>query len=1070
MTASCWHLYFLSALTIATIYAQEPIDLVEDNGLSNLNLPPCPATSYEISQYGPETPLSACILYDLNPLNDDALLVNPTINSTNATQPSSFTEVGLVQVTPSGCHNHRDGANTAVWKLNNDNEGRGVAIGYFGTTYIKFRLISIIGGNSNNIGNDAYSVVHEQMLDEVFQNVDNVHFILGSCSSASENDKSMALKHAKIVLSQVGSPGYYLDVANNPYVFGIHVNSDTYTLPALKALQFHLDEKGESTKNQPVRVVYRDRSEFFKSTCRSAIDTATVQGFDVTAIEFNPYGEETPGVLNSQNVEFLEGLADQLCSADEGPNTNNAAVIACVQERDADVMLARMRLNGCRPTLAWFTTATWGWAARNSDSIPFFLGGGQWHENFAYSDKYFENGTAVLEYGKEKFGYMGSYDHVVSYAMPMLIVELITSYFDVVDSPNITDALVNRYHEIRRSLMKIDNVDTIFGPVSFNEYQRNDGRGAAGMQWVQKGNATAFQLGCISPLDQADVPIVIPSPSSLPCPPGSHLDQKLVEGDPAILADKCTLCPAGTFALYENTNLQCQQCPEGSVSLEGAKYCVTTKDNLTSVGLQVLGMVFVVISWSSTIGYMVWLYLKRNNPVVKMSQPESLFLLCVGAFISTSTIIPLTLAEAAPGESTRGASAACRSIPFLYSLGWVLMYTSLTAKSWRLFKVASNAELVRRVKISVNEIYVTVAVVVLFDLIILIAWVVVAPLQYIRTNVSTTLNEATGVLTIETAGSCQGSPNDVSMWAFLAPIIIIHVASMIVTNVILFKVKGISDRYQEQKFVALASIYICELVLLGLPILIAVQEAGEARYFVIAGVIFLTDTGVLALIFLPKIKYAKVGLPEGMTVIESFRIKRPSRRDCSVAVSSVEEIRRRASKRASMTSNQKLAPLTSNRNLTSLASLTSIENASSFTRISSENASSFNMSFNGNDSFNRISSGNASSNRSFGGGNASFIGNGSASVLPTILSVHVSAESSGTGEENAEDVVESGNDVNDATSHKPSVQSLLHCYTLEEIKESGNDVNDAITLEEGKESESEKDDFHDDHKSKCTNV
>ena len=115
MTASCCQLlYFLSALTIATIYAQPIDDAIEDNGLSNLNLPPCPATSYEISQYGPETPLSACILYDLNPRSDDALFVNSTINSTNATDEPSFTEVGLVQVTPSGCHNHRDGANTAI--------------------------------------------------------------------------------------------------------------------------------------------------------------------------------------------------------------------------------------------------------------------------------------------------------------------------------------------------------------------------------------------------------------------------------------------------------------------------------------------------------------------------------------------------------------------------------------------------------------------------------------------------------------------------------------------------------------------------------------------------------------------------------------------------------------------------------------------------------------------------------------------------------------------------------------------------------------------------------------------
>mmetsp|Transcript_13530 Transcript_13530/g.22205 ORF Transcript_13530/g.22205 Transcript_13530/m.22205 type:complete len:954 (-) Transcript_13530:19-2880(-) len=903
-SSSCYHLIcLLLALAIASTYAQEqPIDdpIIEDNGLSNLNLSPCAATSYEISQYGADTPLSACILYDLNPPNDDN---------------GSFTEVGLVQVTPSICHNHRDGANTAVSKLNNDNNGKGVAIGFSGTTYIKFRLISIIGGNSNNIGNDAYSVVHEQILDGIFQNVDNVHFILGSCSSSAENDKPIALKHAKIVLSQVGPPGFYMDVANNPYVFGIHVNSDAYTLPALKALQFRLDAMGESTKNQPVRVVYRDRSEFFKSTCVSAIDAATVQGFDVTAIEFNPDGEETPGVPNSQNVEFLEGLADQLCSADEGSNTNNAAVIACVQNGDADVMLARMRLNGCRPMLAWFTTATWGWATDNTDTIPFFLGGGQWHENFVYSDKFFETGKAVLEYGQEQFGYMGSYDHVVSYAMPMLIVELLKSYFEVVESPNVTDVLVNRYEEIRRSLKKINNAHTIFGPVSFNEYQRNNGRGAAGTQWVQKSNATEFQLGCISPLDQADVSIVLPSPSALPCPPGSHLDQNLIERDPAILADKCTLCPAGTFAQYENTNLKCQQCIEGSTSTEGAKYCIASADNLNSFGLEVLGFILVALSWSSTIGYMVWLYLNRKDPVVKMSQPESLFLLCIGSIVSTSTIIPLTLAEAAPGESARGASAACRSIPFLYSLGWVLMYTSLTAKSWRLFKVAKNADQVRRVKISVNEIYVTVAVVLLFDLAILIAWVLVAPLQYIRTNVSTTLNEATGVMTIETAGACQGSPDDVSMWAFLGPIIVIHVGSMIVTNVFLFKVRGISDRYQEQKYVALASIYICELVLLGLPILIAVQEAGvrEARYIVIAGVIFLTDTGVLALIFVPKIKFAKKGLPEGVTVAESIRMKRSSasvisgsRRGSNV-VSTVEEIRRRAASRASHHRNSSIA-------------------------------------------------------------------------------------------------------------------------------------------------------------------
>lgn len=231
------------------------------------------------------------------------------------------------------------------------------------------------------------------------------------------------------------------------------------------------------------------------------------------------------------------------------------------------------------------------------------------------------------------------------------------------------------------------------------------------------------------------------------------------------------------------------------------------------------------------------------------------------------------------------------------------MYTSLTAKSWRLFKVARSAEQVRRVKVSVREIYLIVAVVLLIDLAILIAWVLVSPLQYIRSNVSTTLDEATGVLTIETTGICKSSTDNVSMWAFLGPIIAVHVGSMIITNLILFRVRGINNRYQEQKYVALASIYICELLLLGLPILIAVQESGDARYIVIAGVIFLTDTGVLALIFIPKIKYAKIGLPEGMSAAESVGIKRAAARrsnyKSNVAStgpisSSVEAIRKRA--------------------------------------------------------------------------------------------------------------------------------------------------------------------------------
>ena len=103
-----------------------------------------------------------------------------------------------------------------------------------------------------------------------------------------------------------------------------------------------------------------------------------------------------------------------------------------------------------------------------------------------YSDQFFNTGQDVLDYALEEFGYSGSYDHVVSYAMP-LIGKLLESFFRVEDIPDVEGTFRDRYEVLRRALVNI-NAQTIFGPVQFNEYQRNNGRGAAGTQWLPKSS------------------------------------------------------------------------------------------------------------------------------------------------------------------------------------------------------------------------------------------------------------------------------------------------------------------------------------------------------------------------------------------------------------------------------------------------------------------------------------------------------------------------------------------------------------------------------------------------------
>uniref|UniRef100_A0A7S4K6M6 G-protein coupled receptors family 3 profile domain-containing protein n=1 Tax=Odontella aurita TaxID=265563 RepID=A0A7S4K6M6_9STRA len=875
---SAVRLIVATATTVLLLVSAQMVSSQEENpsifnGNSNYDFPTldeCSESSLALSKYGPEDELTPCILQSIRDFD----------NNVDSTFNDNTSEITLVQVTPSICHNHRDGAVTSVRLLNQDNGGKGIAIGYNRHHYVKFRLISIVGGNPNNIGNDAYSAIHEIILNSTMGHVATAHFILGSCSWAAVADKSVALEHQTIVISQVGPPGFYLGVETNPYVFGIHVNSDTYPLPALSALTFDLAAKSIPTSSQQVRVLYRDRSEFFYSTCQSVIDAAYEKGFDVTETLYNPDDDEDGnGVVNSQDIPFLDKLADELCPAntknDDGSDQLPPAIFACVGNGEADAVLNRMRSKSCRPSLSWFTTATWDWAGDNPDVIPYFQGGGQWHKDFVYSDQFFNTGQEVIDYGLEKYGYVGNYDHVVSYSMPILISKLIESFFRVKDLPDVAGTFQDRYEQLRRAFVNI-NAQTIFGPVQFNEYQRNNGRGAAGMQWIPSSSISStseaaksdFVLGCVSPSDQANTAIIIPSPSGEACNPGSYISQTLIETESGLLEGKCAACPLDSYTEEENTSMQCTACPSGTgtVFLEGASSCVKFNENLVG-RLKIIGFVLVGVSWAMAFGFIAWVNIFRDDPVVKMSQPEFLLLICVGSLISSSSIIPWSLAEAGVEEDETSASRYCVAWPWLYSIGFVLMYSSLTAKSLRLHRIADASRNMQRKAVTAKQMYSIVILFLTIDIVILTAWTVVDPMTWSRKEMSTSIVD-TGVITVETSGRCQSN----NVWHFLGPIIAVHAFLMIITNALLWKVRNISDRYQEQKYVAIASVYICELLLLGIPVLFAVQDSASARYIIVTGVIFFTDTGVLALIFLPKIKFQRLGLPEGVTVAQSLRL------------------------------------------------------------------------------------------------------------------------------------------------------------------------------------------------------
>ena len=711
----------------------------------------------------------------------------------------------MVQVTPANnCQDARDGATTSVELLNALNDGNGMAIGFNQDYHVQFRLVSLIAGNAGQLGGDVYGQHHEAVLKAALTKL-NPQYIVGTCSFAAAYEKQAALDHQTMVLAQVGPPGFYNNNPPNPYLFGVHINSDEYPIPTVRALGFRaaamnqnfnnpqqqreppedlpvptgregqttlqgkegsfwlqdnsedgmtkdgydnmtLNSLGEPTNattstnsnveltKQAVRVIYRTKSEFFNSTCQSALQALREFGFtDLIEVAYDPDADDNEdGTANQFDEAWLRDRADEICPP-QGENRQqgwNPAIFACVLT-EHDILLPRWKENGCQPLSLWMTPATWGWAEANKGLVPFMQGGGQWHEAFTYSDRFFDSGRDVLAYNQEKFGYYGSYDTVVAYAIPMIYAEHIETFYRVVDDPDpITDFATEEGYELLRRAMVVLNTETIFGPVSYNDNQRNVGRGAAGTQWQPDGsNSNSFKNVLVSPFLQAEADAVIPAPCAVDCNQGQFVNETIIVTAEAILGSKCSLCPVDTFTPTPNQQTQCNVC-FGESSTDGATgeaSCFVQNDNLLTPGVLAFGYFAACVTWALSLFFIGWLFVNRKDPVVRISQIEFLLLICIGTLFSSSTIIALSF-QAGSEEDTTAASHACQAAPFLYTFGWVLQYGSLTAKSMRLHKIMNNPQMLR-IKVTVYETAAILAAILAVDMIVVTAWTIVQPLE-----------------------------------------------------------------------------------------------------------------------------------------------------------------------------------------------------------------------------------------------------------------------------------------------------------------------------------------------------
>jgi hypothetical protein len=149
------------------------------------------------------------------------------------------------------------------------------------------------------------------------------------------------------------------------------------------------------------------------------------------------------------------------------------------------------------------------------------------------------------------------------------------------------------------------------------------------------------------------------------------------------------------------------------------------------------------------------------------------------------------------------------------------------------------------------------------------------------------LDPKEGLLTIVSIGQCGLSEEEPTLWAFFGPLLCFHLCLVATCNLLLLKVRKLSSRYQEFKYVAIAMVLMMEVMLIGIPVLFAAKHSPAMVHVILIVAVVFHDISVLSCIFIPKVYYKDKNPTKDhgeSVIIASFRRMGQSKWDDSLAV------------------------------------------------------------------------------------------------------------------------------------------------------------------------------------------
>lgn len=290
-----------------------------------------------------------------------------------------------------------------------------------------------------------------------------------------------------------------------------------------------------------------------------------------------------------------------------------------------------------------------------------------------------------------------------------------------------------------------------------------------------------------------------------------------------------------------------------SITCDGVSI-VSPEEQKNLIPKALVVVAFVLVGCSSVLFLFIatWVERFKQRTIVLIASPPFLQQMLLGAFVAMLAIVPLALQDddfIVSSTTDAGANtlnAACMSAPFLYSIGFALLYSSLWLKTWRLGKIYNNPKL-RRIHITNGRIKLYTLLQLLFVVGLNIVWGVVDPLRWERVI----LREDANGNVLESYGRCYSEQS----LALVAPLAALLVASLVYGNYLVYLSRGVPSDFGEGRLIAFGLVTAFESLILGIPVLFLAGDNPVASFVVLLAIIVATTLVTALFIFVPKMYF-----------------------------------------------------------------------------------------------------------------------------------------------------------------------------------------------------------------------